>query len=200
MSAIPETPTSTDETTANRWLCVGVIAGAHGVSGEVKIKAFTDTPHSLAELQNRVRGKNGRSLGIKTWRVQKDMLIARLAGVDTREQAHALKGEELYVPRDSLQPVSEDEYYQADLIGLSVIDSRGHPIGRVAAVQNFGAGDLLELTLDHPRRFVGSSPMVPFDRATVPEIDLARRRLTVRIDEWIDSWVSAEPTEDKGES
>lgn len=199
MTVAPDISADTRKAPKADWVCVGVIAGAHGVSGEVKLKPFTDTPESLRQLQGQLHSMGGCKLKISQSHVKNDMLIARLEGVTTREEAAALKGEQLYVSRDSLPPPADDEFYHADLIGLAVIDSKGDVVGSVAAVQNFGAGDLLELALDHPRRFIGSSPLVPFERNTVPEINLARRRITVRIDEWIDSWVSADEAKNEGD-
>ena len=159
-------------------LCVGKIVGVHGVRGLVRIKSFTERPEDLVAY-----GPLGDKAGKRAFEITlkgraKGVLLAALAGVGDRDQAKALQGTELYVERSALPALAEaeDEFYQADLIGLAAEDSAGRPLGRVRAVHNFGAGDLIELA---GAGVPGGSLMVPFTRAAVPTVDLATGRLVV---------------------
>jgi len=157
-------------------VCLGVIAGAHGVRGLVKIKSFTEDPEDVAAY-----GPVGDETGQKRFVVKikgrvKGLVLAELEDIRDRDQAQALHGLQLYVERDALPRLEEEEtFYQADLIGLAAEDPEGRPLGQVVAVPNFGAGDLLEV-LD-PERV---SQFYPFTRAVVPEVDLATGRVVIR--------------------
>ncbi len=157
-------------------VCLGVIAGAHGVRGLVKIKSFTEDPEDVAAY-GPVTDETGRKrLVIKVKGRAKGLVLAELEGVRDRDQAQALHGLQLYVERDALPRLEEEEtFYQADLIGLAAEDPEGRPLGRVVAVPNFGAGDLLEV-LDPDR----VSQFYPFTRAVVPEVDLDGGRVVIR--------------------
>lgn len=152
-------------------VCVGTIAGAFGVSGEARIKSFCAEPGAIADYGPLVTA-DGRSLRIRITRAVKGGFAARLSGVETREQAEALKGTRLHVPRDRLPVLPEDEFYHADLIGLEVVDPGGAPLGRVRAIFDHGAGDILEIAAPD-----GSELMLPFTRRAVPTIDLGAGRL-----------------------
>ena len=118
-------------------------------------------------------------------------MLARVSGVNDRDQAQALHGTEIYVPRDALPALEEEEtFYHADLIGLRAEDTAGRAVGRVTAVENYGAGDILEIALEVTGEITGEtagkggqSLMLPFTRATVPEVDLAAGRLVVVLPE-----------------
>ena len=156
-------------------VCLGVIAGAHGVRGLVKIKSFTEDPEDVAAY-GPVTDETGRKrLMIKVKGRAKGLVLAELEGVRDRDQAQALHGLQLYVARDALPRLEEEEtFYQADLIGLAAEDPEGRALGRVVAVPNFGAGDLLEvLDLDQVSQFY------PFTRAVVPEVDLEAGRVVI---------------------
>ena len=154
-------------------ICVGAIAGAFGVQGEVRLKSFTADPAAIADYAPLCTEDGARSFSVAITRPIKNGLAARLGGVATKEQADALRGLRLYAPRDRLPSLPDDEFYHADLIGLEVVDTGGTPLGQVVAVHNHGAGDLLEL------RAAGSSRtlLLPFTRAAVPTVDLAARRI-----------------------
>ncbi len=157
-------------------VCLGVIAGAHGVRGLVKIKSFTEAPEDIAAYGPLCDETGQRRFVIKVKGRAKGLVLAELDGVHDRDQAQALHGLQLYVERDALPRLDEDEtFYQADLIGLAAEDPEGRPLGRVVAVPNFGAGDLLEV-LD-PERV---SQFYPFTRAVVPEVDLDGGRVVIR--------------------
>ena len=161
-------------------ICLGKIVGVHGVRGLVRIKSFTERPEDLVAY-----GPLGDKAGDRVFDVTlkgraKGVLLAAVAGVGDRDRAKALQGTELYVERSALPALAEaeDEFYRADLIGLAAEDPQGRPFGRVRAVHNFGACDVIELA-GVPRGVPGGSLMVPFTRAAVPTVDLAGGRLVV---------------------
>ncbi len=162
------------ETKPDRIL-LGRIAGAHGIRGEVLIKAFTAAPENVGAYGPLSDESGTRTFKLKSARATPKGVVARLQGVDDRNGAEALKGIALYIERDRLPAAAEGEFYHADLIGLAAVNGDGKPIGEIVAVQNYGAGDLLEI------RLAGSSKteLVPFTDAAVPEVDIAARRVVV---------------------
>jgi len=158
-----------------RPICLGVIVAAHGVRGMVKIKSFTADPEDLVAYGPLHDAAGTRTFGIVLAGRAKDLLLGRVAGVEDRDAAEVLKGTRLYVERAALPEPEEETYYHADLVGLRVEDETGAPLGRVAALQNFGAGDLIEV-----ERADGTSDLLPFTRAVVPVVDIAGGRLVVR--------------------
>lgn len=155
-------------------VCVGAVAGAHGVRGGVRIKSFTEDPHDVGAYGKVTDEAGRRTFDIRVTGQAKGVVLARLSGIDSREAAEALKGLRLYVPRDRLPPPSDDEFYHADLIGLAVVDQAGAVIGEVRAVHDFGAGDLLEIAME------GRAPvLVPFTAEAVPAVDIAAGRLVI---------------------
>ena len=158
---------------ANR-VCLGQIGAPHGVRGEVRLRSFTAEPQAIADY-GPLQTEDGRSIEIKSLRPAKNHFVATLNGVADRDAAERLTNVKLYVPRDRLPPTEPDEYYHADLVGLTAVDRSGAPIGTVVAVHNFGAGDLIELR----RMTSDKTELLPFDAATVPEIDIAAGRLVI---------------------
>jgi 16S rRNA processing protein RimM len=154
-------------------ICVGAIAGAFGVRGEVRLKSFTAIPEDIAQYTPLETEDGTRSFSVKVTRQINNGLAARLSGVTTKEAADALRGTQLFVPRDRLPSLPDDEFYHADLIGLDVTDTGGAPLGRVLAVLNNGADDLLELSAPGQKQTV----LLPFTKAIVPTVDLAQRRI-----------------------
>ncbi len=156
-------------------ILLGRIAGAHGIRGEVLIKTFTAAPENVGAYGPLSDESGTRTFKLKSARATPKGVVARLQGVDDRNGAEALKGIALYIERDRLPAAAEGEFYHADLIGLAAVDGDGKPIGEIVAVQNYGAGDLLEI------RLAGSSKteLVPFTDAAVPEVDIAARRVVV---------------------
>ena len=152
--------------------CVGAIAGAYGVRGEVRLKSFCAMPEDIGGYSP-LQSEGGQSFDVTITRPIKNGLAARLSGVTTKEQADALKGQRLFVPRDRLPALGDDEFYHADLIGLDVVDTGGTTLGRITAIHDHGAGDLLEIAGPGIRGTV----MLPFTRAAVPTVDLAARRV-----------------------
>jgi 16S rRNA processing protein RimM len=153
-------------------ICVGAIAGAFGVQGEVRIKSFTAVPHEIAEY-NPLTSEDGRSFEVMLTREVKNGFAAVVSGIDSKEEADALKGVQLFVPRDRLPHLPDDEFYHSDLIGLEVFDTGGASLGKVKAVMNHGASDLLELLVPGQSNTV----LLPFTQAAVPTVDLASGRI-----------------------
>ena len=156
---------------------VARIGAAHGIRGEVRVKAFTADPADIASY-GPLEAVDGRRFEVSGLRPAAgpvgDMLVVRFKGIADRNAAEALNGLELTIPRDRLPPAGDDEYYHADLIGLAAVTVDGAPLGTVIGVQNYGAGDILEVA---PRR--GETLLVPFTRAIVPTVDIAAGTLTV---------------------
>jgi 16S rRNA processing protein RimM len=155
-------------------LCVGIITGAQGVRGAVRIKSFTAVPEDVAAYGPVADEAGQREFVVRPVGRAKGVVIATIAGVADRDAAERLKGMRLYVARDKLPAPGEEEYYHADLIGLAAVLRDGTPLGRVRAVHEYGAGDSLEVV-----RESGATVMVPFTRAAVPEVDLAAGRLVI---------------------
>lgn len=154
-------------------VCVGAIAGAFGVRGEVRLKSFTVVPEDIADYAPLETEDGSRSFNVKITRQIKNGLAARLSGVAHKEAADALRGTQLFVPRDRLPSLPDDEFYHADLIGLKVTDTGGTPLGKVLAVHNNGADDLLELRAPGQKQTV----LLPFTKEIVPTVDLAQGRI-----------------------
>lgn len=154
-------------------VCVGAIAGAFGVKGEVRLKSFCAEPEAIATYGPLTSEDGTRSFEIRLTGSVKNGFTARLSGVATKEAADALRGLRLYAPRDRLPDLPDDEYYHADLINLIVLDTGGTEIGQVRAVLNHGAGDLLEI---HGKG-LKSPVLLPFTKAAVPTVDLASGRI-----------------------
>jgi 16S rRNA processing protein RimM len=153
-------------------VCVGTVVGVHGVQGAVRIKSFTTAPADVAAYGAVSDESGARRFEVKVLGQARGAVLARLSGVAGRDAAEALRGLRLYVDRAALPATKEDEYYHADLIGLPVETKEGAALGRVRAVHNFGAGDILELRADDGREL-----LLPFSDAVVPEVDLAAGRI-----------------------
>lgn len=163
-----------DAAAASRPVVLAAVAGAHGVRGEVRLRIFASSADSLR--RHRHFNAGGRQLLLQDLRVGSSGAIARFDGITDRSAAEALRGTLLSVPRQSLPPLAAGEYYWHDLIGRSVAGSDGVIVGRVTAVDNYGASDILEVTRDD-----GSSVLVPF----VPEAVTDDGRLLAVGSEWL---------------
>jgi len=149
-------------------ICVGAIAGAFGVAGEVRLKSFCAEPAAIADYAPLVSEDGHQSFTLKITRAVKGGFAARISGVTTKHAADALRGTRLYAERDALPGLPDDEYYHTDLIGLQVRDTGGATLGKVKSVLNHGASDLLEIAIPGH-----SDPvLLPFTRAAVPTVDL----------------------------
>lgn len=154
-------------------ICVGAIAGAFGVHGEVRLKSFCSDPADIATYSPLTSEDGTRRFEVSLTREVTGALGARIKGIATKEDADALRGVTLWAPRSALPALPDDEFYHADLIGLEVVDTGGKSLGRVRALYDHGAGDIIEV--------VGGTQvlMLPFIRAVVPTVDLAARRIVV---------------------
>jgi 16S rRNA processing protein RimM len=154
-------------------ILVGRVAGAFGVKGEVRIASFTAEPLALVDYGTLLREDGSPALTVTGGRAAKGGLVVRTREIETREQAEAARGLRLYIPRAVLPaPQDEDEFYIADLVGLSVVSPEGEALGRVRSVRDFGAGDLLEIEPS-----AGDSWWLPFTREAVPEVSIAERKI-----------------------
>ena len=162
-------------------VCVARIGAAHGLRGEVRLWTFTEDPMSVTQYGPLSTKDGARQLEVTHARAAKDHLVATLTDVTTREEAERLNGVELYVARDKLPDTDEGEFYHADLIGLAAFDATGATIGTVAAIHNFGAGDIIEIALAH-----GPTLMLPFTDAVVPTVDIAGGRVVIEMPGEID--------------
>lgn len=154
-------------------VCVGAIAGAFGVKGEARLKSFCSTPEDIATYGPLWLEDGTRSFTVTLTRPVTGGMGARLTGLATKEEIDALKGATLWADRGRLPSLPDDEFYHTDLIGLPVFDAGGVQIGKVRAVQNFGAGDILEIFAPGRK----TTLMLPFTRAVVPTVDLKAGRI-----------------------
>lgn len=154
-------------------VCVGAIAGAFGVHGEVRLKSFCATPEDIATYSPLTTEDDSRQFEVALTGRAANALTAHLSGIATKEEADALRGLRLFVPRDRMPSLPDDEFYHADLIGLAVHDTGGRLLGHVRSVMNHGAGDLLEIHGAGLRDTV----LLPFTRVAVPTVDLAAGRI-----------------------
>lgn len=177
-SANAESPRSANAESGDRRVCLGAVVGAHGVSGEVKIKSFTAEPDDIAAFGPLEDEATGRSFELAARRGSGDLVIARITGIDDRDAAQALKGTRLFVSREALGTPPDDEYYHVDLIGLRAERENGQAVGRVRAVHNFGAGDMIEIESGASSGAVETA-MVPFTAEAVTVVDIAGGRLVV---------------------
>ncbi|QDY69748.1 ribosome maturation factor RimM [Qingshengfaniella alkalisoli] len=154
-------------------VCVGAIAGAYGVRGEVRLKSFTADPEAIGDYGPLTTEDGAHSYSIKVTGQIKNGLAARLGGISNKEQADKLRGTKLFAPRDRLPALPDDEFYHADLIGLDVFDTGGTLLGKVRAIHDHGAGDLLEIFGKGWKDTV----LLPFTREAVPTVDLTAGRI-----------------------
>ncbi|HZS65124.1 MAG TPA: ribosome maturation factor RimM [Xanthobacteraceae bacterium] len=156
-------------------VCVAQIGAPHGVRGEVRLWSFTAEPLAVADYGPLETEDGSRRFEVEEIRLAKRHLVARLRGIEDRDAAERLTNVKLYVPRARLPEPQENEFYHADLIGLAAVETSGKEMGKVIAVHNFGAGDILEIQLAQG----GATVMLPFDNATVPTVDIAGRRIVI---------------------
>ena len=157
-------------------ICIARIGAAHGVRGAVKLWTFTEDPFAVQTYGPLTTRDGSRQFEVATAREAKGHLVATLKGIATREDAERLNGIELYVDREKLPVTDEGEYYHADLIGLAAVTAADEPLGRVVAIHNFGAGDIIEIAPPH-----GTTMLLPFTNAVVPKVDLAAGRVVIEL-------------------
>jgi len=162
-------------------VCVARIGAAHGVRGAVKLWTFTEDPFAVKEYGPLSTKDGARHFELASAREAKDHLVATFKGVTTREEAERLNGIELYVPREKLPATEDDEYYHADLIGLAAVTTTDEPLGRVLAIHNFGAGDIIEIAPPS-----GPTMLLPFTNAVVPTVDVTGGRVVIELPDEIE--------------
>jgi 16S rRNA processing protein RimM len=162
-------------------ICVARIGAAHGVRGAVKLWPFTEDPLAVMDYGPLTTKDGARQFEVTHARPAKDHLVATIKGVATREDAERLNGIELYIAREKLPATDHDEYYHADLIGLAAVNAANEPIGRVLAIHNFGAGDIIEIAPPS-----GPTMLLPVTNAVVPTVDLANGRVVIELPQEIE--------------
>ena len=155
-------------------ILLGQILGAHGIRGEVAIRSFTEDADGIADY-GPLTDQFGKRHEIAGLRVTPKGIVARLVGITDRTAAEKLRGVELYVDRTVLPEPDEDEFYVEDLVGLAAYAPDGARIGDVVAIQNYGAGDLVEVRAEGQR----ATELIPFTKAAVPAVDMAAGRITI---------------------
>jgi 16S rRNA processing protein RimM len=164
-------------------LRVGVIVDAHGIRGQVKVRSFTSDPRSFTAY-GLLRDRNDtRAFRMKIMGEAKNLLIVAVHGVTTRNDAEALRGTELYIDKTALPALAANEFYCSDLQDVAVHTPDGKPFGKVLAVHNFGAGDIVEIALPD-----GHAELFPLTRAIFPKIDLATRTAIINPPETMTAW------------
>ncbi|EFO32302.1 16S rRNA processing protein RimM [Roseibium sp. TrichSKD4] len=156
--------------TDNSLVLMARIGAAHGIRGEVRVKAFGDDPLSFTDYGELITKSGDTTFEVERARIQKTVVVTKFKGINDRNAAEELNGVELFVHRDQLPELEDDEFYHDDLVGMAVTDLEGTDLGKVVMVQDFGAGDLLEV---RPKR--GPTFYMPFSKAFVPEIDIENR-------------------------
>jgi 16S rRNA processing protein RimM len=162
-------------------ICIARIGAAHGVRGAVKLWTFTEDPMAVKHYGPLVTKDGARRFEVAQAREANGHLVATLKGIATREEAERLNGIELYIARDRLPATDDDEYYHADLIGLAAVTPANQPLGRVIAIHNFGAGDIIEIAPPE-----GATLLLPFTNAVVPTVDLEGGRVVIELPDEID--------------
>jgi 16S rRNA processing protein RimM len=162
-------------------ICVARIGAPHGVRGAVKLWTFTEDPLAVKQYGPLLTKDGTRQFELTSAREAKGHLVATLKGIATREDAERLNGIELYVAREKLPATDEDEYYHADLIGLAAVNAANEPLGRVIAIHNFGAGDIIEIAPPS-----GATMLLPFTNAVVPTVDVASGRVVIELPDEIE--------------
>jgi 16S rRNA processing protein RimM len=160
----------------DRLILMGVFGAPQGVRGEIRVKSLTAEPSAIGAYGPLTDKKDARAFVFDALRPLKDdMLVARVAGVATRDAAEALRGVEIFARRDQLPPLAHDEFYYDDLIGLEAVDAAGGRIGRVASLMNYGAGDVLEIA---PAQG-GETLLLPFTKSVARRIDFDAGRIVI---------------------
>jgi 16S rRNA processing protein RimM len=157
-------------------ICIARIGAAHGVRGAVRLWTFTEDPLAVLRYGALATKDGARQFVVTHAREAKGHLVATLKGIATREDAERLNGIELYIAREKLPATDEGEYYHTDLIGLAAVNAADEPLGRVTAIHNFGAGDIIEIAPPH-----GAAMLLPFTHAVVPTVDLAAGRVVIEL-------------------
>ncbi len=156
-------------------VCIGVITSAHGVRGQVKVHSYTEDPETLFSFGSLFNKNGSKSYTLTPQGGGNDaVFIASIKGINNRNEAEKLHGTELYISRDLLPDTEEEEFYYTDLIGLKVVQNDGNVFGTVKAIQNYGADDIIEITLADSTK----TTLLPFTKAIFPDIRLSEGIIT----------------------
>lgn len=158
-----------------RRVLLGEISGVHGIRGDILVRTYTATPEAIANYGPLTNATGAKAYSLTIVRVTDKGVVARIAGISDRTTAEALRGTKLFVARERLPEAPASEFYHADLIGLKALTEDGTQLGEIVSVQNFGAGDLLEL-----KPLTGTSEFIPFEDQWVPHVDLATGTLIIK--------------------
>jgi 16S rRNA processing protein RimM len=161
---------------SDRLIPLGIFGAPHGVRGELRVKSYTQEPKAIGaygDLRDKAGARTFRFAALRL--IKDDMLVARLDGVDSREKAERLNGVELFARRVQLPPPSDDEFYHDDLVGLEAVTREGEALGRVVALRNFGAGDILEIA----STAASETLLLPFTKAVAIAIDFDKGRIFI---------------------
>lgn len=170
--------TSSDPLPKNQSILLAKIGAPQGIKGEVRVKPFGDP--DMLDQYGKLHDANGNTYKITRMRAQKTMLVVKFMNVNTRNEAEELNGVELFVARNKLPEIDdEDEFYVQDLIGITVLNDAGEQIGMVVAVPNFGAGDMLEIASAGQGEKSSSTWFLPFTRDAVPEINFEKSEIMI---------------------
>lgn len=157
-------------------ILIGRIVGVRGVQGDIRIKSFTSAPEDIGSYGPFYDASGQRSFTVTVLGASKGVVIGHIEGIENRTEAEALKGMDLYVPREALPAIEEeDSFYQVDLIGLTAEDEDGNILGSVSAVHDYGAGDILEIAREGEEDL-----LVPFTKEAVPEVDIGGGRIVCK--------------------
>jgi len=159
-----------------RKICVGQIAGAHGVRGFVRLHSFTDDPDAIFDYAPLTDEEGEKTFDIEPKSIAKDHYVVAIEGVKDRDAAEELRGLRLYAARTALPKVAKREFYAADLVGLEAKDKSGKLLGTVLDVHNYGAGPFLEIGTTKKDSF-----MLPFTDACVPEVDVKGGQVILKV-------------------
>ena len=155
-------------------ICVGAVTGARGIKGDIRIKSFTDDPEAIVQYGPLYDKTGTQTFDLKITGQAKGQLVGRIKGTPDRNAAEKLKGLQLFVPRDVLPAPDEDEFYFSDLVGLRVIDLEGNELGTIQSVDDYGAGNVLEIV-----GVISGGLLVPFTKQAVPRVEIAKGLVTV---------------------
>ncbi len=161
---------------ASELICVGAVTGARGIKGDIRIKSFTADPEAIADYGPLYDETGSQTFDLRVTGQAKGQLTARMKGINDRTAAEKLKGLQLYIPRENLPATQEDEFYFSDLVGLRAEDLEGNTLGTIRSVDNFGAGDVLEIGGGVP-----GGLMVPFTKTTVPRVEIDKGLVVINL-------------------
>lgn len=160
----------------SKLICVGAVTGARGIKGDIRIKSFTDDPMAIGSYGPLYDKTGTQTFDLKLTGQAKGQLVGQIKGTPDRNAAEKLKGLQLFVPRDILPSPQDDEFYFSDLVGLRAEDTEGNALGTIQSVDNFGAGDVLEIVGE-----VAGGLIVPFTKLTVPRVEIEQGRVVIDI-------------------